>query len=169
MSSLVQVEQQQKYEFKIMNELLVQAKAMEIDLEKLVGFLGAQVQAMLNCSPNYSMFGKKARAWIMRGFYPGTSLFFKLTIGTMGDSDSTDYYVKASGLKVTLTARNGRTHDSFVMIDSVKLNDSIVNSMENEFFGANHELQSLLQKSVKLPRCMSPRGCQIFSLDKGKK
>lgn len=165
MSSLGQVEEAQKYNFKIINELLVQAKALNIDLEGFIGFLGAQVQAMLSSPPNYSKFGQKERAWIMRGFYPGTALFFKLTIGTDKDPSSRcQYNVKASPLRVNRSVKGHQT-EAFIWLDSAKINEDITNRMENEFFGANHELQSILDTNIKLPRCMSPRGLQIFRYD----
>jgi hypothetical protein len=164
--SLQSIETPQRYNFKIINELLVQAKALNIDLEGFIGFLGAQVQAMLGCPPNYSKFGKKERAWIMRGFYPGTPLFFKLTIGTDTNSPSggNQYNVKAVPLRVNKTVK-GHQSEAYIWLDSAKINEDITNRMENEFFGANHELESLLDIHIKLPRCMSPRGCQMFRYD----
>lgn len=166
MSSLGQVEQHQQYHFKIMSELLVQARLLNIDVEGFVGFLGAQVQAMLACPPNYSKFGVKKRAWIMRGFFPGTGLFFKLTIGTedSGSGNKYSYFVKASPLRVNHFIK-GVNREASVVVNSDKLNEDIVNRMENEFFGADHELKNLLEEQIKLPRCMSPKGLQIFRFD----
>src|ERR1017187_4266587 len=106
MSSLAQIETPQKYYFKVMSELLVHAHMLNVNLEEFAGFLGSQVQAMLACPPNYNKFGKKARAWIMRGFYPGTTLFFKLAIAT-ADEPSGGYYVKASPLRVHHSGKKG--------------------------------------------------------------
>jgi hypothetical protein len=159
----------QQYKLKIMSELLVQAHILGLDLEEFVGFFATQVQAMLASPPNYCKFGKKARVWIMRGFYPGTTLFFKLTLVTCSDNTwgTHSYYAKASPIRVLYYGKHG-SYDDHITLDSNLLNESITNRMENAFFNAEHELKPILEKKLKMPRCMSPKGMQIFNYKKPK-
>ena len=166
----------QQYTIKVMSELLTQAHIAGIDLEEFVGFFATQVQAMLASSPNYNKFGEKARVWVMRGFYPESAVFFKLVLidcnaSAKGDSrfGNTGYYAKASGMRVMGYSRKGNSYEDFVCLDGAKLNDDLTDRMENSILGANHELKPLLEKKVRMPRCMSPRGLQIFRFKKPKK
>jgi hypothetical protein len=158
----------QQYKLKVMSELLVQAHIVGVELEEFIGFFASQIQAMLACPPNLNMFGQKARVWIMRGFYPGTHIFFKLVLM---DHSSGSLYAKVSPLRVTFKARTGAAtkYDAHMIFDSVKLNDDLTNRMENTFFGANHQLTPILTTKLKMPRCMSPKGLKILKYKKPRK
>ena len=163
----------QQYKMKVMSELITQAHIAGVNIEEFVGFFAAQVQAMLASPPNYNKYGKKARVWIMRGFYPDTPIFFKISlIESNSDyvhlSDSMGYYAKVTPLRVQ-SCWKGRSAEDYVLLDGRKLNEDITNRMENSLLGADHRLQPILEKKVKMPRCMSPRGLQIFNYKKPKK
>jgi len=173
MSSLGLLEEDtpQQYKLKVMSELLVQAHILGIDLEEFVGFFAAQIQAMLSCPPNYNFFGQKERVWIMRGFYPETQIFFKIILmGNKSESITmSGYYAKVSPMRVTFTSKSGGKYDDHVIFEGRKLNEDITNRMENAFFGADHKLDPIIQKKVRMPRCMSPRGMKIFRYKKPSK
>jgi len=167
----------QQYHLKIMSELLTQAHIAGIDLEEFVGFFASQIQAMLASPPNYNKFGQKARVWIMRGFYPETPVFFKLVLIDTNATVKNDsrfgtgpgYFAKVSPMRVMYYGRKGNAYDDHVTLDGAKLNDDLTNRMENSIFGAGHELKPILEKKVRMPRCMSPKGLRIFKYKKPKK
>ena len=155
-----------KYQLKVMSELLVQAHIIGVELDEFVGFFASQVQAMLVCPPNLNLFGQKARVWILRGFYPGTHIFFKLVLMDREDG----LYAKASPLRVHFQGTRGTTkYDAHMKFNGTKLNEDLTNRMENAFFGANHKLDPILYNKIRMPRCMSPKGLKIFRYKKPRK
>ncbi len=148
-----------------MSELLVQAFILKLDIEEFIGFFATQIQLMLASPPNYNMFGVKARVWIMRGFVPDTPIFFKIAL-TGGGPDSkhgaTGYYAKVSPMRIYFHGKHGTKYDDNMVFESGQLNEDITNRMENSLFGANHKLESMLKKKLKMPRCMSPKGIKLF-------
>ena len=163
----------QQYKLKVMSELLTQAHIAGLDLEEFVGFFATQIQAMLASPPNYMKFGEKKRVWVMRGFYPDSGVFFKLTLTpSTSDEGSThrfSYFAKASSLRVMRTSKKGYQSEACLYIDGSDLNDNIVDRMENSFFGANHEIKPIVVDKPKMPRCMSPKGMKLFTYKKPKK
>ena len=160
----------QQYHLKVMGELLTQAHIIGVELEEFVCFFATQVQAMLACPPNLQV--GDGRVWVMRGFYPGTPVFFKLTVvSTITDDSRMSYHAKASPLRVMWhhPKYKSRKYDEHVYLMSEKLNENITLRMENTFFGANHKIEPLLEKKPKMPRCMSPKGLKLFRYEKPKK
>jgi hypothetical protein len=163
----------QQYRMKVMSELLMQAHIIGVDLEEFIGFFAVQVQAMLMCPPNFNKFGQFARVWVMRGFYPDTSIFFKLVLmhqEVKEGSSEPSYFVKVSPLRVKFQGKVSSTpYDAHVTFNSVKLNDDITNRMENAFLGANHKLEPIMPYKLKMPRCMAPKGLKILKYKKPRK
>lgn len=159
------------YQLKVMSELLTQAHILGLDLEELIEFLASQVQAMLSCPPNYNFMNEKKRVWILRGFYPRSTLFFKLTLCRLGEDTNTGgYFAKASPMRVVFTNKRTKSRcDDHVVFDGNKLNNALTDRMENTFFGAQHEVESLLNKGVRMPRCMSPKGMKLLKYSKSRK
>jgi hypothetical protein len=157
----------QPYKMKVMAELLVQAHIIGLDVEEFVSFFSVQIQAMLASPPNFNMFGEKARVWVMRGFYPGTHIFFKLTLIANSNANNGGYYAKVSPMRIMRKIKRSEFEDHMTF-DGTELNKSITDRMENSFFGANHQLDKILQKKLKMPRCMSPRGLKVFRYEKKK-
>ena len=154
------VDEVSSYTMKVCSTLIMLAYVSNIDPDDLIEFFATQVQAMLIAPPNYKMFGAAPPVWVMRGFYPGTSLFFKLTVAR----NEKGTWVKAS--IPMMTVGNKRRADKFVKLDGKQLNETIVNKMENTFFGATHQIKPLVEDKLrKMPRCMSPKGVKIFSCD----
>jgi hypothetical protein len=166
MSSLASLEDNTPapYQLKVMSELLTQAHILGLDLEEMIEFLASQVQAMLSCPPNYNFMNEKKRVWILRGFYPGSPLFFKLTVCSLADMGGPGgYFAKASPMRVVYTNKRTKTRsDDHVSFNGNTLNSALTDRMENTFFGAQHEVKSLLSKGVKMPRCMSPKGMKLL-------
>jgi hypothetical protein len=156
-----------RYKMKVMSELLTQAHIAGVELEEFIGFFASQIQVMLTCPPNLNMFGQMARIWVCRGFYPTTSVFFKLVL----ISREGGHYAKVSPLRTTFRGRTGAASrwDAYTLFDSEKLNEDLTNRMENAFLGANHKLDPLLPMKLKMPRCMSPRGMKLFKYKKPRK
>lgn len=159
-----------------MVELLTEGVVLGLKPDDMIEFFATQVEAMLVCPPNYRMYNETARVWILRGFYPKTSLFFKLVlVDSTKDGASgyeTKYFAKATSLRVNWRSPKGRSYEDHVTVNGADVAESITNKMENEFFGAKHEIKQLFTKNIKMPKCMSPKGMRLFRYDnplKGKK
>jgi hypothetical protein len=143
--------------------LLTMGVVQGIKPDDMVEFFASQVQTMLTAPPNYKLYGKTAPVWIMRGFYPKTPIFFKLTVCR----NERGTYVKAS-IPMVKGGKKRTGYPSLIKFDGAQLNETITNKMENSFFGASHEVKPLVSW-LRMPRCMSPRGVKIFSYEKPSK
>jgi hypothetical protein len=154
-----------------MMTLLSQAKVLGIEPQDLVEFFGVQINAMLGCPPNYNYMGEKANVWILRGYYPGYSLFFKLVL--VKKSDEGGYYAKASALemKATRYLKGKKTRVTIpdnLVFNGKEMDNLITSRMENSILGAKHDIEALLPFKIKMPKCMSPRGMKLFKHEKSK-
>jgi hypothetical protein len=151
-----------------MAELLVQAKILGIDPEDVIEFVATQVQTALAYPPNYNFMGDNKRIWVIRGFYPGTPLFFKLSVvHYRGEGDDKKVYAaRASGLRVRLMTKNKEFFDHGIDFSGDDLTEALTNRMENSFFNANHDVKALLEKKIRMPRCVSPKGMKLFRFEK---
>jgi hypothetical protein len=154
------VEEASSYTLKVCSTLLSMAYIHEIDPDDLVEFFSTQVQAMLTVPSNYKQFGHAPPVWVMRGFYPGTRLFFKLVIAR----NEKGTWAKASIPMMHVGSK--RKADRFIKLTGKELNQSMVKKMENSLLGADHQIVPLIPDKVRrMPRCMSPKGVKIFSCD----
>jgi len=154
------VENISSYTMKVCSTLIMMAYVNGIDPDDLVEFFATQVQAMLNTPPNYKMYGNTPPVWVMRGFFPLTTLFFKLVVAR----NEKGTWAKAS-IPMIRIGKN-RSWDKVVKLDGNQLNKTIVDKMENTFFGATHQIKPLVEDRVrKMPRCMSPKGVKIFNCE----
>jgi hypothetical protein len=167
----------QQYSMRVMSDLLTQAHIAGLNLDEFVGFFASQVQAMLACPPNYNKFGVKARVWIMRGFYPGSHVFFKIMVADTQDgagrmtanNGRPQYYVKVTLPRTTTTGRRGQTVEASQYFDGHKLNEDLTDRMENSLLGASNEIRPIVTAKIRMPRCMSPRGLRIYRFEKPKR
>lgn len=136
----------------------------ELKPSDMVEFFGTQVQAMLMAPANYKLYGKSAPVWIMRGFYPNSTIFFKLTVSR----NERGIWAKAS-IPMVKGGRKRTGYPSLIHFDGVKLNEMITQRMENSLLGADHEIKPIDTPVLRMPRCMSPKGIKIFSYEKSKK
>jgi hypothetical protein len=127
---------------------------------------------MLSCPPNFNMFGQRARVWIMRGFYPNSTLFFKIVL--MENSENRrysdgGYYAKVSPLRTHFIGKGHSKYDDHTIFDGRELNEYLTNKMENALLGAKHELKPVMTRKFRMPRCQSPKGMKIFKLKRRRK
>jgi hypothetical protein len=153
-----------KYTLKVTSELLLQASLAGIDLDEFVGFFATQVQNMFCHPPNFRMFKTTARVWIMRGFYPESSLFFKIVL--IGESNPA--YAKVTALRMNNYRKRAQS-ESAVIFNSEELNENATEKMENILLDTKYQIRPLLPNGVKMPKCMSPRGMPLFKYKKPKK
>ena len=155
------------YYLRVMQALLQQGKAIGIEPDEMVEFLGTQVQRMIQCPPNCTRY--KSNIWIVRGFYPKTSLFFKLTVSEKSNTGSwwgldSKYYAKAQ----LLVCRNG-PREIGVMFSSDTVNEVITGKMENIMLDGTNDKLSFFEKRMTMPKCMSPKGMQLFKAPRRRK
>lgn len=158
MSSLVPLEDAeiQPYTLKVTNALLQMGLVHGVQPESMVEFLAAQVQNMLACPPNCKQFGPESRVWILRGFYPGTPLFFKLTVSSKVRHGR--YFAKAQ----IPIVKNHFRRELVSTFDGRLLNEHMTNAMENAVFGAKHKITPLFEGKMRRPKCMSPKGMPLL-------
>lgn len=154
------------YDMKVTGEIFAHAKILGIDAEKMVEFFATQVEAMLMCPPNFKFGGN--RCWILRGYYPGSSMFFKQilinpTSDRMGEGGY--YFSKVSSLSVGFR-RHTPAHQTFKGNELRKL---MSDRMENILLGASHKIEPLIKVKTKMPRCLAPKGMKLFRYKKPKR
>jgi hypothetical protein len=162
--------ERRNFSLKVVYELLVQGKVLGIEPDALVEFMAIQAQNMLNYKHNFNLHGH--RVWVMRGFYPKSSLFFKLSICEARLSDghisADSLSAKASGLRVK-EGSSVTQWEKTIRFNGNDLMDKITDRMENAFFSANHKVDPIVQDKIMMPRCMSPKGMKLFRYEKPKK
>jgi len=115
---------------------------------------------MLTVPPNYKMYGNTPPVWVMRGFYPGTCLFFKLTVA----KNEMGTWVKATIPVAQMGSR--RKVNKVLTWTGQQLNNSLTSKMENSLLEANNEIKPLVTNALRrMPRCMSPKGIRVFACD----
>lgn len=163
----------QRFNLKVMVELLTEGVILGLKPDDMIEFFSVQVEAMLLCPPNYRMYKETARVWILRGYYPNSPLFFKLVL-VDSDKDGKSgyqakYFAKATSLRMNWRSPRGRSYEDHITINAADIAENITNKMENEFFGAKHQLKELFAKKIKMPKCMSPKGMRLYRFDKPSK
>jgi len=152
------------YTLKVAAELALQAQLFDVDTNSLAEFFGTQAHQMCECPPNLNYFGQKAQVWVMRGFFPGTPLFFKMVVLEQCPNPRS-YYVKVTPLRVNHVNKYRGKDDDFLHIEGEQVEELIVKRMENSLLDAKHDIP-LIVNTIKMPRCMSPKGMKIFKYEK---
>lgn len=168
-----------KYILRVCNRLLIKLRMAGIDPSEATVFFGSQVNPMLNCRPNFGPGSNKSKktelkrdVWLMRGFYPGTPLMFKISIAENDVfGDMYQYYVKVSEPPVRIPTKaklrelqfTSRYESSF---DSDRINIELEKRVENEILGQDHTTEKLVsEKVVFTPKCISPKGMPFYRLN----
>ena len=76
--------------FKVSAAVLQTLRCLGISNEDAVLYFVSCYERAKVCPPNYKMYGKALDVWIVRDFYPGTKLLFKLVIRPSGSRDEFD-------------------------------------------------------------------------------
>lgn len=170
------------YALKIENDILASLAEAEVSANEAAQFFGEQIEGMLQSPPNFNMFGKKLPIHIMRGYFPGTYIFFKLcllnttqldgrnypnmTAFTVGDTPVGDnYFAKVSVPRFKATRKKA---DS-VYVSSKDIRKRHEEIFEKKLFDTENEITSLISTPVKRRKCMSPKGMPVFKLNKKRK
>jgi len=170
------------FRLKVSPTLVSQLAVVGVSADELLEFIATQFKNIVSCKPNCRIYTSTDKPiWIMRGYYPNTPVFFKLSVvktqqltnhaGTQYHEDFV-YYVRARALEVK---SKRKWHDKMRMShgEIVVYSDEIMKNMddrfENEVLGANHEIKTILPSAPKKPKCMSPKGCKLFRYKKPSK
>jgi hypothetical protein len=154
-----------KYSLKVEKDVLSALAVADVDVDEALDFFASQIESMLRVPPNYQLYGHKLPIWIMRGFFPGTSVFFKMSMvrhDTPINYTDAPRYVKVS---IPIT-KSRKMKPSFVMVDSETLRERLELIVENKFFNAHHELNPIIKEKIRKPKCMSPKGCTLHKFKK---
>ena len=160
------------YRLKISPTLIAQLAVADVDHMSLLEFTAGQIQQMLASKPNCRIHGKDKPIWILRGYYPGTSVFFKLTLVKVDNSRYGDctfsYFARLRALQVNPRKGWGCSYGDFVVMSS-SVSQAITEGMENTLLGADHKIKPVLEKVPGKPKCMAPKGMKLFNYKKPRK
>jgi (2Fe-2S) ferredoxin len=149
--------------------------------EDIAAFFAGQLEGIIRCPYNVTSFQRlynnvggvvtqinngrvTVPAWVLRGFYPGTNLFFRMTVVDCENSNLLGSHPARYYSNVTIPRIKGRR-----IVDSHHINGQLVRdndhkAMENAMLGATHELTKVLDgPKLKMPKCMSPKGMPLLN------
>lgn len=142
--------------------VLAIAHTLKIPETEVVGFFDGVIEQMYACPPNFTRkpYSKKTekpiedKVWLLRGYYPNTGIFFKVTIvQTKNDwSDEESIFSKVRAV----TTGKGR----HITIDSKEIRRCIA---ENVLIG-----EPMPHIDMKPQRLLTPKGMKPFRLNKRK-
>ena len=170
----------QKFIIRICNRLLIKLKMCGIEPTEAAMFFGSNAMQMLDCVPNFGPRSNKSKktelkrdVWLMRGFYPQTPQMFKISIAENDAFEHAyEYYVKVTEPAVRVpTAKSVRGLDFTVRYESSltsnQIRDELQERLEKEVLGLDIASNILIShKVVFTPKCISPKGMQIYRLTK---
>ena len=150
-----------------------------IDPNQAILFFGTLIEQMLKCPPNYGPASNKSKGHsraipnnvhILKGFYPGTTQMFKITIiDRMGNFIfNIKYEIYVSEPKIHLTKNRFN-----IGVSAEQIQQHISSRMEESLLGTEpKELEPFFKpefmKTLNAPRCISPKGMPLFKLSKKK-
>jgi hypothetical protein len=151
------------YTLKVNPTLLTMGIVHGLKPDDMVEFFATQVPALLAAPANYNKFGELAPVRIMRGFYPGTPIFFKLVVA----KNDLGVFAKASVPMTVL--RKVYLVSGYLSFRGDDVSKQLTKKLENAFLDVNHTIEPLVTVPLKMPRCMSPKGVRLFTYKKPRK
>lgn len=156
------------HEIRIEEYLIQQiADASGAKHHEILSFFDEQADKMTDVQPNVKgfkpKFGRYQKAtnpiWVMRGYYPKTTILFKICIYRFTEDYSVDMYGNPSG--------TSRDH---IKVCAVKPNPKFINIDRNRIREAHAEAMLLGDSNftikLKRPRIMTPKGLKPHKLKK---
>ena len=164
------------FRLKLSATLLSQLLVVGVKSDEFIEFVAAQFQNIIACKPNCRIHTAPDKpVWVLRGYYPNTPVFFKLTVvkavgfqQARGKEDFL-YFVRATELKVKAKKRWRETlnisYDEIIIMSN-DIMKNISEGMENTILGAAHETKNFIKDEITKPKCMSPKGMKLFRYKK---
>jgi len=162
------------YTLNVNSQLIMQLKLAGIDPGDVLLFFHANILEMLTYKPNYGphkdskMRRFKFDTWILKGYFPNTPILFKCCMvhdpqHTLSDSN---YYVKVQQPKFRFSREAssffGRIKEDVIEAHAGKIAErELLTSLGKPEFELGFKMNS--------PKCISPKGMKVFSLNKDKK
>jgi len=170
------------FRLKLSPTLLAQLLVVDVKPDEFIEFVATQFHNIVASKPNCRLFSQPDKpVWILRGYYPNTPVFFKLTVvkaqsfqhhaGHQYEEQFT-YYVRARELKVNTRKKwNETLHMSYgeIVVMSDVIMKNISESLENSLLGAEHKSTAIIKGGPTKPKCMSPKGMKLFRYKKPSK
>lgn len=156
------------YNLKIEHQLVAMLLGAGLTQAQIHLFFGEQVEAMLQVPHNIKIYKKPI--WVMRGFFPDTPIFFKLSL--LKNTTDQDYYDGQYYAKATIPPyRTGKRRPAHIVLSSHYLRPALLTqSMESEILGGTCGIEPPPnQPTVKIFQCMSPKGVKLHTLKKKRK
>ena len=149
-------------------KLLIQFKANGIKIEDAVLFFASIVRQMMLVKPNYGPHKNNAykkydyNTWIMRGWYPNSGIYFRLTLTEVNNPYSHKYIAKA-----IVPTTHSKIKQSFY--EGSQLDALIDERAENAILGEGVIVHPVDVNKINLPKCISPKGLPVYGPPKLKK
>jgi hypothetical protein len=162
---------------KISSALLRALYVNEVEVSDALCFLGESVTKALSCEANLPagrtrQGGKKqlVDCWLVRGYYPDTTVMFKITIWRSSSFMSSNFTFKPEySANVTLACPKAKTPHYFFdssFIESLAMEKAIDQNLF-EVDELSHDKSNFLPK-VRKPRCAAPKGMVPLNLKQKK-
>ena len=136
-----------------------------------VVFFGTQVRCMMSLKPNYGPHRKipsapqgfKFSTWILKGYYPGTTTLFRISLvhDVSKSLSETTYYAKVIMPPIALRKKQHKSN----RYSSDEIDKYVTGSTEHAIFGTEKPPIVNVGK-LNIPKCISPRGMPVFKLAK---
>lgn len=170
------MESSNQYQLKVSRQLINLLAVHGVSVNDALMFLTDNIERMLTVAPNF----KKGRfrggpknniqasdAWVMRGCYPNSNIFFKITVTTTKgnpvlDALSEPYFVSITAIEKKL---NGNYH----LLSSQLREQLFERTMEQNIFGAVSEIKPIVEHKTVAPRCLTPKGLKPMKRKRAKK
>lgn len=160
------------YTMSVCNKLLTDLKINGVEPTAAIVFFGTQVRCMMGLKPNYGPQREipqsrafKFPTWILKGYYPGTTTLFRISMiydETHQVSD-TNYYAKVIMPPIAIN----KTTAPSMRYSSDVIDKYVTGNAEHAIFGG--EIPPVVDvNKLNAPKCVSPRGMPVFKLQKDK-
>lgn len=143
--------------------ILIQLKAAGVKPSDGMLFFDSLVRQMYTCKPNYGSHKNNGMrkytydTWLLRGYYPETSVFFRLTLSAVPSTFNNETHLVGRVVVPKYNAKRSKYHLQ------AEIGEEISNQVAEKFLlGSNTEITEYPVDKVSLPKCISPKGMPFF-------
>lgn len=154
------------YQIVIARELAAQLMIHHIEVDDFLEFADDQIQEAITKPFNYNKLGEKKPVWIVRGYYPDSSLFYKLSIiqnELIAGGTDIRVFAKSLDMRYKSSKRNNLQFAGEKIIEIKR------QKFENVVLGTSHIIEPICLELVRMPKVMAPKGMKLNNLSKPKK
>ena len=169
-------------------ELMMRLEWEGLSRNDMANFFSSQLEEMVKCPHNVHTFQNNSHhamfmmqpggglqplkvpnqrttvpAWVLRGFYPNTNIFFRMTVVDCEKSSFMQEYPARYYAKVKIPRikpKKVKDHHGF---NGKIIRENQHREMENVVLGATNEMENVINgEKFKSPKCMAPKGMSLL-------